>query len=967
MRYTKNYFVILFVITCMLSALSLCAQAEEFECHTDSEFMQKANNALLQKKFKELNQTNNPWSSEFNLFSVEGGPISFPHLMPSTGTVNALVIPITFPDHPVSDERLEQLKDELFGIHNDRNSFKYESTARPSTRQIFREQSNGKLDFTGDLMPLYTTSELPTYYEENDLYLQNLLSEILNYYKDSGIVDDYSKYDSDKDGYIDCLMLLYARFDDLKYTQSGTIIPNWNDHTQPVNVTINNDSTKLSQNVIADFNPYSNLYSLSEIYAHECGHLMGLNDNYNPSGLKRCDLYGTHEWMASGGIRNYFNPFYRYILDWIEPEILLYEDSVEEINLAAYENPDDSDMERAVIFIPDIKKLPYTEYYMAEYRLNPAENDNNGVTIWHVNAELNPNVLNSSFLHPENYIKPVYKNGGIEVTDSYGITTTKYIIPDDLYVTGDIFSSDTNPSSDFYGDVYTGAYLKVLDMDNEKATVEVGFKDPDLNPAPSITIGKPSRKYVRRYKYPTIMDTINIPFKIENFQEIDNELKYNYIEVETTGDATCEVSTSDSTLKSDGTGTIQLYYFFGNGSVRMRIKENVAWNGIEHKYSPASDWSEECFVDSIPPEITLNGDSEITIEQGEEYVELGATVTDNFELQEDCLDIDSKVNENEVGIYKVYYDAKDQAGNEAKQVIRTVKVVEPKPTPSPTPSPTPTPTPSPTPKPTPTATPSPTPTPTPSPTPAVTPTATPKPTPTAAPMASSTPTVKPTATPTVTPSLSPTPISTATVSTTPTASPSLNPTVTPTIEPTLSPTATPMTTPTPSPTPSLTPTVSPTTTPTPSQTPTAVPSLTPSPTPTATLTPSLTPTSTPMSTASPTPAATPTVIPTIGPIATPDATPTATPTVEPMDRVEFEQNGYIVSAKLIFEKTSPPPQEDIWFFVAYTENGRLKRVEMPELTNLTAVFEIPEGFADCDISVYVWDKNMTPLMDKQKV
>ncbi|MCH5209407.1 MAG: hypothetical protein J1F01_00405 [Oscillospiraceae bacterium] len=70
---------------------------------------------------------------------------------------------------------------------------------------------------------------------------------------------------------------------------------------------------------------------------------------------------------------------------------------------------------------------------------------------------------------------------------------------------------------------------------------------------------------------------------------------------------------------------------------------------------------------------------------------------------------------------------------------------------------------------------------------------------------------------------------------------------------------------------------------------------------------------------------------------------------------------------MIFEKTSPPPQEDIWFFVAYTENGRLKRVEMPEITDMTAAFEIPEEFADCDISVYVWGKNMKPLMDKQKV
>jgi uncharacterized repeat protein (TIGR02543 family) len=86
----------------------------------------------------------------------------------------------------------------------------------------------------------------------------------------------------------------------------------------------------------------------------------------------------------------------------------------------------------------------------------------------------------------------------------------------------------------------------------------------------------------------------------------------------------------------------------------------------------------------------------------------------------------------------------------------------------------------------------------------------------------------------------------------------------------------------------------------------------------------------------------------------------------PTDRVEFEKIGNVVLAKLIFEKTTPPPQEDIRLYVVYKENGILKRVEMPSITDMAAEFTIQDELQNCDISVYVWDKEMKPLMDVQK-
>lgn len=119
----------------------------------------------------------------------------------------------------------------------------------------------------------------------------------------------------------------------------------------------------------------------------------------------------------------------------------------------------------------------------------------------------------------------------------------------------------------------------------------------------------------------------------------------------------------------------------------------------------------------------------------------------------------------------------------------------------------------------------------------------------------------------------------------------------------------------------------------------------------------------------PSPSVTPTVAPT--PSISPSPTPSSsvTPTLPPKtgDRVEFKRIDNVISAKLIFEETTPPTENNIWLIVAYKDNGELKRVEMPQITDMTSGFVIPQKYKDCDIIVYVWDRNMKPLMEVQEV
>lgn len=42
----------------------------------------------------------------------------------------------------------------------------------------------------------------------------------------------------------------------------------------------------------------------------------------------------------------------------------------------------------------------------------------------------------------------------------------------------------------------------------------------------------------------------------------------------------------------------------------------------------------------------------------------------------------------------------------------------------------------------------------------------------------------------------------------------------------------------------------------------------------------------------------------------------------------------------------------------YRKNGGLAQVEIPSIIDMTAGFVIPKKYENCEINVYVWDRNM---------
>ena len=75
--------------------------------------------------------------------------------------------------------------------------------------------------------------------------------------------------------------------------------------------------------------------------------------------------------------------------------------------------------------------------------------------------------------------------------------------------------------------------------------------------------------------------------------------------------------------------------------------------------------------DTAAPVITLVGEATIELEQGADYIELGATTNDGTEVVIDAGALDTRV----VGSYSVTYNAVDLPCNAAIEVIRTVNVL----------------------------------------------------------------------------------------------------------------------------------------------------------------------------------------------------------------------------------------------------------------------------------------------------
>ena len=123
-------------------------------------------------------------------------------------------------------------------------------------------------------------------------------------------------------------------------------------------------------------------------------------------------------------------------------------------------------------------------------------------------------------------------------------------------------------------------------------------------------------------------------------------------------------------------GTMILAGDSGNTSFSVTVQDSSG-NGLT--ITEANITSNNIFIDTAKPVITLNGPANITIKRGMEYVDAGVMISDNDPAYNGIVSSNAtSLDTNYGGTYTIVYSAPlDLAGNEAKNATRTVIISPP--------------------------------------------------------------------------------------------------------------------------------------------------------------------------------------------------------------------------------------------------------------------------------------------------
>ena len=391
--------------------------------------------------------------------------------LPSDGA-NVLVIPVDFSDYRADSEMKSVLEKSFFGTSSD--------TGWESLQSYYYKSSYGKALIEGTVLDVYSTNKTSSYFEEleDDVAACRIIKDALEYY-DSSV--DYSKYDSDGDGYIDSIYLIYTA--PVNYTADDSLY--W-----AFSYEYNTDQYEYYDNVEADFCTFigydflfedlaskKNVIYNTETIIHESGHLFGLDDYYDYD-----STLGDDGGIGGGDMMDYnvgdHNPYSKLILGWTTPTVIdaskLSRDIT--IDLSSFGSSGD-----CIIICNGWNNTYFDEYYIIDFYtpdgLNAIEAgysglfSNSGIRIYHIDATLKSASDANGVWEMTKYnnsdakyklIKLIQADGlnEIENSDEYGDN-------DDLFYQGTTFKDIKwydNTSADFriYVEMISGTEARIV-------------------------------------------------------------------------------------------------------------------------------------------------------------------------------------------------------------------------------------------------------------------------------------------------------------------------------------------------------------------------------------------------------------------------------------------------------------------------------------------------------------------------
>ena len=290
------------------------------EINPEGAVLPTPNNVMPTQNYNALTFDNSDLQYQMENFvggTYEGGYIG----LPSTGTYNALVVPVQFSGYVYTQSQLNNLELAFNGTE--------QQTGWNSVATYYKTSSYGKLNLSFDIAPVYTAKYSHTRYKYSDDGAEDILLEVLSALNSSV---NFQNYDSNNDGMIDAVYLIYSApvdYDD-EYSNywayvTTTMTNKTYDNLYPYYYLFAGYDFVLEDidapNTVERYGILDGLKINASTFIHETGHLLGLDDyyDYNPDQGSDEGL-GTADMMDS--TVGDHSAYSKIMLGWIEPTVV---------------------------------------------------------------------------------------------------------------------------------------------------------------------------------------------------------------------------------------------------------------------------------------------------------------------------------------------------------------------------------------------------------------------------------------------------------------------------------------------------------------------------------------------------------------------------------------------------------------------------------------------------------------------
>jgi M6 family metalloprotease-like protein len=475
MRKNRSIFVSL-LMTLLLSSCYF------FNPNYNKDSSSSSEETIDKVSFKTPENTSSFSKSNMNVNTVGAG-FGY-HYLPSTGDSKILVIPIETSDYSFTSYGSEwktMLSNAFFG---DETNTGWESVA-----SFYEKSSYDQLHISGEVSPAIkfdmTQMEMITQYEKyqekNLNYTDYILSSCIQTLSEKTDIK-LSDYDSDGDGYIDAVWLVYA----MPYKKTSNFL--WAYTTWATN-------QKKTDGVYAccyswasfqfltseDYRPYNissyTNYADAHTYIHETGHMLGLDDYYSyVDGNTDTPMGGVDMMDFNIGDHTAFS---KYLLGWITPTVITpeyLEKNGNTITLSSMTEMGD------FLLLPiykdgviDYNDTPFDEYLLIEYYTPTGLNKSDvngygtsklstysqpGVLVYHIDARIGKIIGTSDGNKWDGYVYDTLPKYGSD--KEWGSTYTY------TYIFNNTKSYSYVSNLDESGNYYRGRLISILPRSGKK-------------------------------------------------------------------------------------------------------------------------------------------------------------------------------------------------------------------------------------------------------------------------------------------------------------------------------------------------------------------------------------------------------------------------------------------------------------------------------------------------------------------